>query len=292
MNELRITENGQRMKDLHYTNCNICRNDKTILITVQNNYRFERCGSCGLVYMNPRPGAEALKSIYDTYHQRNGKDETDWEVMMKDNFREASEMLARKFPSGGRLLDIGCGYGHFLRIMEELHWRAEGIDPSWHTVDQALKAGRTVMHTTIDDAVIPESTYNAVTMFYVLEHVTDPLKTLRKVFSLLIPGGLVVMRIPHTTPLVRLLSLLNIHNNLYDAPFHLYDFSPSTITRLLDQSGFTAIKVMPGEPTRPHLVSERIVSILSGYAAKLLYRVSNKTLLLPGVSKTIIASKT
>lgn len=243
------------------------------------------------MYMNPRPDADELKTIYDTYHQRNGKDEGDWEVMMKDNFREVSAMLAKKFPSGGRLLDIGCGYGHLLRIMEGLYWRAEGIDPSRHTADQARKAGRTVRHTTIDEAMLPDCTYEAVTMFYVLEHVTDPLKTLRKVFSLLVSGGTVVIRIPHTTPLVRLLSVFNISNNLYDAPFHLYDFSTSAVRRILEQSGFANIKVMPGEPTRPHLFPERMVSVLSGYAAKLLYYISNDTLLLPGVSKTIIASR-
>jgi SAM-dependent methyltransferase len=279
------------MKNLQYNNCNICGNDRTSLIAVQNDYRFVRCQSCGLVYMNPRPDADELKNIYDTYHQRNGKDKGDWEVMMWHNFREVAEMLARKYPSGGRLLDIGCGYGHFLRFMEGLHWRAEGIDPSIHTVNQAGKAGRIVTHATIDDAVIPESSFNAVTMFYVLEHITDPLKTLRKVFSLLVPGGSVVIRIPHTTPLVRLLSALNIKNNLYDAPFHLYDFSPSAAARILKQSGFVNIKVAPGEPTRPHRIPERIVSVLAGYAAKFIYHISNDTLLLPGVSKTIIASK-
>jgi 2-polyprenyl-3-methyl-5-hydroxy-6-metoxy-1,4-benzoquinol methylase len=289
--ELRTTHDVRRTTNLHYNNCNICGNYKTSLIAVQNDYRFVRCESCGLVYMNPRPDADELKTIYDTYHQRNGKVKGDWEVMMRDNFWEVSEMLAKKFPSGGRLLDIGCGYGHFLRIMEGLHWRAEGIDPSTHTVNQAGKAGRIVTQTTIDDAVIPECSFNAVTMFYVLEHVTDPMKTLRKVFSLLVPGGSIVIRIPHTTPLVRLLSVFNINNNLYDAPFHLYDFSPSAVTRILEQSGFANINIIPGEPTRPHLVSERIVSVLSGYAAKLLYRISNDTLLLPGVSKTIIASR-
>lgn len=286
-----MTKSELRTTNLQHHTCNICGNDRTSLITIQNDYRFVQCVSCGLVYMNPRPDADALKRIYDTYHQRNGKGEGDWEVMMEYNFRQISAMLERKFPSAGRLLDIGCGYGHFLRIMERLHWRAEGIDPSEHTVNQAGKAGRIVMHTTIDEAVVPECSYEAVTMFYVLEHVTDPLKTLKKVFSLLVPGGLLVIRIPHTTPLVRLLSVFNIRNNLYDAPFHLYDFSPSAVTALLSKSGFTNIKVMPGEPTRPHLLPERIVSVLSGYAAKLLYRISNNTLLLPGVSKTIIAEK-
>jgi SAM-dependent methyltransferase len=279
------------MRALHYNNCNICGNDSTTLVAIQNSYRYVRCGNCGLVYMNPRPDAVALKNMYDTYHQRNGKDEGDWEVMMEDNFREVSALLSRKFPSGGRLLDIGCGYGHFLRIMERLHWRAEGLDPSLHTVRQAQKAGRSVTHAAIDDAAVPERSYEAVTMFYVLEHITDPLGTLRKVFGLLVPGGSVIIRIPHTTPLVRLLSVLNIKNNLYDAPFHLYDFSPSTVTSMLKKSGFANIKVTPGEPTKPHRFPERIISVLSGHTAKFLYRVSNENLLLPGASKTIIASK-
>lgn len=279
------------MDDLQYTNCNICGTDNTSLVAVQNDYRYVRCVSCGLVYMNPRPDADALKSIYDTYHQRNGKEKGDWELMMKDNFRDISAMLARTFPAGGRLLDIGCGYGHFLSIMKGLHWRAEGIDPSRHAVDQARREGLAVMHTTIDDAVVPEDTYDVVTMFYVLEHVTDALKTLKKIFSLLVSGGSLIVRVPHTTPLVRSLSFLNIDNNLYDAPFHLYDFSPSTATRILEKAGFANIKVTPGEPTRPHSLPERIVSLLSGHAAKILYRFSNENLLLPGISKTIIASR-
>jgi len=279
------------MKALHYTNCNICGHDRTFLVAVQNDFRYVQCERCSLVYLNPRPSADALKSFYDTYHQRNGKDEDDWEEMMKANFREVSAMLVRNFPSGGRLLDIGCGYGHFLGIMEGLHWQAEGIDPSRHTVDRARKAGCTVMHTTIDEAEIPEASFEAITMFYVLEHVADPLQTLTKVFGLLVSGGVVVVRIPHTTPIVKLLSIFNIRNNLYDAPFHLYDFSPSTAKIILEKAGFTSIKIVPGEPTRPHRVGERIVSTLSGNTAKFFYRISNGGLLMPGISKTIIASK-
>ncbi|HDY88200.1 MAG TPA: methyltransferase domain-containing protein, partial [bacterium] len=148
-----------------------------------------------------------------------------------------------------------------------------------------------VSNTTIDEASLPEHSFHAVTMLYVLEHLTDPFETLKKVFSLLIPGGVVIIRVPHTTPLVRFLSAVKINNNLYDAPFHLFDFSPSTIIQLLEKSGFSSISVMPGEPTMPNSYMERLVSVSSGYTAKLLYRLSNGKYLLPGISKTTIAFK-
>lgn len=241
--------------------------------------------------MDPRPELEVLKSIYNSYHQRNGRDEYSWEVLMGDIFESVSSLLVNKFPSRGKILDIGCGYGHFLKIMEGHGWKAEGIDPSPNTVSYARKEGLDVINTTIDEASLPESSYKAVTMFYVLEHLTDPLNALRKVHNLLAPGGALIIRVPHTTPVVRLLSALKISNNLYDAPFHLFDFSPSSITRLLEKSGFTSIIVMPGEPTVPHRQTERLVSLSSGYAAKLLYNLSGGKLLLPGVSKTTIAFK-
>jgi SAM-dependent methyltransferase len=175
--------------------------------------------------------------------------------------------------------------------MEGRGWKTEGIDPSPNTVSYARKEGLNVVNTTIDEASLPESSFNAVTMFYVLEHLTDPLNALRKIHNLLAPGGALIIRVPHTTPVVRLLSALKISNNLYDAPFHLFDFSPSSIIRLLEKSGFTSIRVTPGEPTVPHQQAERFVSLTSGYAAKLPYNFSGGKLLLPGVSKTTIAFK-
>jgi len=279
------------MSSLKYVNCNICGTDKTTLITTQRDYSFVMCDQCGLVYMNPRPKLEVLKSIYDTYHQRNGKNSYSWDILMKGNYSHVSSELVRKYPSGGRLLDIGCGYGHFLKIMERYEWQTEGIDPSPNTVEHAGNNGLNVVQTTIDESSLPESAFQAITMFYVLEHLTDPSKALNKVYRSLLPGGTAVIRVPHSTPVVRFLSIFKIDNNLYDAPFHLYDFSPSSIVKLLEKSGFTSIKVMPGEPTVPQPLLERLTSSSFGHAAKFIYHMSNGNILLPGISKTIFASK-
>lgn len=276
---------------MEYINCNICNTDETRMITIQNNYRVVKCKNCGLVYVNPRPTQETLIELYNDYHQRDGKDEYTWARLMQKNFSNVSALLNRRFPGKGKILDIGCGYGHFIKIMENYGWTASGIEPSSRTIRYAKSKGLNVFETTIEDAVFPESSFEAVTAFYVLEHLFEPLSVLKKIHAMLKPRGVVVLRIPHTTPIVKLLDLFNIKNNLYDLPFHMYDFSPNTIRLLLEKAGFSSIRIIPGSPTIPRKFSERIISVTSGYLSQFLYSISMSKLLFPGASKTIIASK-
>ncbi|MCP5008057.1 MAG: class I SAM-dependent methyltransferase [Planctomycetes bacterium] len=115
---------------MQHVNCNLCNRNDTCLVEVQNNYNVVECRNCGLVYVNPRPDQDTLFSLYAGYHQRNGKDERVWGRLMKKNFREVSSLLNRMFPAKGHILDIGCGYGHFIEIMSNLGWTVLGVDPS------------------------------------------------------------------------------------------------------------------------------------------------------------------
>lgn len=276
---------------MHSVNCNLCGADQTRLITIQNKYRMVKCIRCGLVYLNPRPSSATLIKLYNNYHQRDGKDEHSWAKLMEKNFRQTSALLNGIFPDKGNVLDIGCGYGHFIKTMEDSGWSAAGIEPSSRTSGYALSKGLTVYETTIDDVTLSKDSFEAVTAFYVFEHLPDPLAALKKVFAILKPGGVLVLRIPHTTPLVNLLSFFKIKNNLYDLPFHVYDFSPGTITLFLEKAGFSFIKVTPGCPTRPARLPERLISEASGVLSGFLFSISSGTLLMPGISKTITAIK-
>lgn len=279
------------MDGMRHINCNLCGLDETSHITSQNNYRVVKCKNCGLVYVNPMPSQETLIGLYNDYHQRDGKDEFTWARLMESNFKEASALLNRMFPEKGRLLDIGCGYGHFIEKMNGFGWASSGIEPSSRTGNYARKKGLNVIEALIDDVDFSDNSFDAVTAFYVLEHLFDPLSTLKKIFAILKAGGIVVLRVPHTTPIVKFLGFLGIKNNLYDLPFHLYDFSPETIRLLLEKAGFSSIRVMPGRPTHPKNLSEKYISIISGSFARFLFIISGGRILLPGTSKTIIAIK-
>jgi 2-polyprenyl-3-methyl-5-hydroxy-6-metoxy-1,4-benzoquinol methylase len=131
--------------------------------------------------------------------------------------------------------------------------------------------------------------YDAITMFYVLEHLPDPARTLQRARELLAPGGILLVRVPHTTPIVRVLAPLRLGASLYDPPFHLYDFSPAVLRCLLQGAGFTGIRTFPGRPTAPVRRPARLVAWLSGAIACVLHGATGGRVLLPGVSKTTIA---
>ncbi len=276
---------------MHSVLCIICGKDETELVALQRGYRMVQCRHCKLVYMNPRPDREELKLLYRNYHIRNGKNEDDWNTLMEGIFRETASFLVKKFPEGGTLLDVGCGYGHFIEIMKKEGWSVMGIDPSPLTLASAKKRGLNVREGTFEDIETEPDSFDAITMFYVLEHLHEPLSALRKAWRLLRPEGILVVRVPHTTPVVRILSLLSIPNNLYDLPFHLYDFSPRTLKEIIGMAGFSGIRIMPGIPTSPPGLATKTVSLSAGHLARALYTVTGNNLLLPGVSKTAIAIK-
>jgi SAM-dependent methyltransferase len=276
---------------MQYTNCNLCGADDTSLITIQDGYRMVRCVRCGLVYLNPRPEPEILTKMYNDYHQRDGRDGQTWAVLMEKNFRDTSALLGRAFPKKGKLLDVGCGYGHFVGMMQSLGWDVTGIEPSSRTVSHARHKGLHVIEATLDTAFFPKNSFDAVTAFYVLEHLFDPLLSLKKIFSVLKPGGMLILRVPHTTPIIAALDFFGIKNRLYDLPFHLYDFCPKTLKTLFEFAGFASVRIIPGSPTHPVKYSERIVSVAAGNVSRFLFSVSKGKILLPGVSKTVIASK-
>jgi len=276
---------------MEYVKCNICGTDDTYLVTSVESYNFVKCVNCGLVYLNPRYTSEHLESLYTDYHCRKGMNEDSWFILMRKNFDEIAHFLNAKFQNKGTILDVGCAYGHFVEIMQNYGWTATGIDPSPATIISAKKRKLDIFKTTLEKCSFPKDSFDAITMFYVLEHLHDPISALQKLFELLKPGGLIVLRIPHSTPIVNLIALLGIKNNIYHVPFHLYDFSPKVVRIILEKTGFSDIKIIPGSPTIPKKYMERLVSKFSGNLAKIIFALSMGKLLLPGVSKTVIAHK-
>jgi SAM-dependent methyltransferase len=278
---------------LDRVSCNLCGEEEADPVAFQNGFYVMECRVCGLVYVNPRPTAEDLVSLYADYHTRDGENEASWDRLMSRIFREAADTLCSvRCGSGrGRLLDVGCGYGSFVATMQARGWDAEGVDPSPMVVAAAARKGWPVQLGTLEGMQASYGTYDAITMFYVLEHVPDPMGTLRQAFDLLTPGGILLVRVPHTTPIVRLLAPLGLGGALYDPPFHLYDFSPTVLQEMLRQTGFADVRTRPGKPTVPSRLGARLATALFGALAAGIHALTRGAVLLPGVSKITIAWK-
>ena len=143
--------------------------------------------------------------------------------------------------NGGRILDVGCGDGFFLRSVKNIGWEVHGIEMSEEAVHRAKSMGvEQVTRGTFDDNSYLDHYFDVIRFWSVLEHIHDPVATLAKVNRLLKPGGLLVIQVPNyrsaaarwTGPLW----------SAWDVPRHLYHFSYKSLNSLLEKSGFEATR--------------------------------------------------
>lgn len=272
--------------------CYICGGKEAHLIKHESVWDVVQCDSCSFVYVTPLPGEQFLYQHYQTYLPASDAHIAQWRTMMGSIFQRSLDAIeARRSHDKGTLLDIGCGYGFFLELARQGGWDVYGLEPCAHARAHAELKSLNVASEDLFTRAYKNEMFDVITLFYVLEHLPDPLKYLKEINRILKPGGLLLVRVPHTTPLVRFLAMFRIPNRLYDVPSHLSDFSPSTIALALEKTGFNEIHTFPGGATRPHAFIKRVVSCSSGLLADILYAISGKRLLVPGVSKTTIARK-
>lgn len=279
------------LDELEAVGCALCEADDYAVLDRQRGFRIVECRQCGLVYLNPRPSPEWLRRSYQEYLPAASEDIVRWNHMMDGLYRSARRRLIGRFPAAGRLLDVGCAYGRFLEIMRDAGWQVAGLEVCEPAAAACRRNGLDVETTTLAGAALPPLHYDCVTMFYVLEHLHDPLGELRKVHEALKPDGVCLVRVPDTTPLVRVLKRLGRQSELYDPPYHLFDYSPAVLARMFREAGFENIRVEIDAATRPVRWRQRVVSITSSFAGRVLQRLTGGRFLLPGVSKTAVAEK-
>jgi len=176
--------------------------------------------------------------------------------------------------------------------MRSRGWEVEGIEVS--QADRQYARDKWDIHVysqPLENLAIPGNSFEVITLFYVIEHLLAPLGLLIEVKRVLKPGGLILLRWPHSTPIVRLLGPLSKKLDLYHSPYHLYDFSPKTVEKMLTFCGFREIETMVGGNTRPLKRFNRWASTIFGQIGETLYGLSGGHLLLPGISKTTLALK-
>jgi len=239
-----------------------------------------RCRQCGLVYVGERR-EDFTFSRFDPERSRRLAERVralelvDEEVEAREapvRERVMAERLrwVQRFIASGRLLEIGCADGAFLKLAARAGFHAHGIEPDPVTSAAAQQCPDIVVFPgTLADAPYPAASFDVVVLFHVLEHLDSPRRALHEIHRLLRPGGVLVIETPNIASLW--FHLLGRRWRQF-IPDHYYFFSPATLTRLLEESRFRLLALThPRRVVSLRLLSDR-VRRLSAPAGRLLLR--------------------
>ncbi len=206
-----------------------------------------RCTVCGTHQVSPRPSLSALAELYDSGYYEGfmaGVGMAGGNTEVSPVLRQRLAEIERRMPRG-RLLDVGCGLGLFVKYAADHGWDAAGLEMSeWAAREGGKRYQVVIYRADLADAPIAPGSLDVVHFHHVMEHVLDPVATMRAARNLLRPGGLLVVEVPQELryPLSdRVFRAL--HAELYQTPppsmtHHLTFFTVSGLTSAARRAGF------------------------------------------------------
>jgi SAM-dependent methyltransferase len=206
----------------------------------RTHHRLVRCRRCGLVRSDPIVDQETMVALYraSTFAYARELDG------LKMTYGRALQRISDLVPSRDGLLDIGCGNGFVLELALELGWKgARGVEPSEDAIAHAsASVAPLIERGLLERGMFAPASFDAVTLFQVLDHLRDPVAVLSEIRRLLRPGG-VVLALNHNVEAFSA-RVLRERSPIIDVE-HTYLYSPETMRRLFSQVGFEVMSVEP-----------------------------------------------
>lgn len=226
---------------LEAVRCPLCAADDAARMFEHGGFTIVRCGECSLVYVNPRLTAEALEAMYNAneispqdYYERHISQDL-------AHFGKRLDIIER-FKNTGSLLDLGTNIGTMLKVAKDRGWEVRGVEFN----RKAAQFGSEHFGVPIEQrdfmvAKFPPKSFDVVTMNDFLEHVTDPVSVLRETHMMLKDDGILAMTMPNIdTFMARVFKSRWLHLKPNE---HLVQFSPKTITAILEKTGFEVLHI-------------------------------------------------
>ncbi len=246
-------EQQARPVEMEETPCEICGSDERRLVAWRPDlmlggdrlFYMHECRGCGVLYQHPRPAPDAMEAFYPPeYQPYTPKLEAEGWLRRLDRrygLRKRCHAVTRRVPRG-RLLDVGCATGDFLDEMRRVPgWSVVGIEPGAAAARYArLQQGLDVVEGTLNDSPFADRTFDAVTVWDVLEHVYDPRAVIRSLARLLRPGGVLVINYHNLRAIDR--RLFGRFWCGYELPRHLYLFPDQLLGSLLAEHGLHEVE--------------------------------------------------
>ena len=213
----------------------------------KETFRIWQCSRCTHRFTFPVPPENEIGRYYNAEHYISHSDTSKGTIArLYKVARKFTLSEKRRFVQGqtglasGNLLEVGTGTGAFLNEMETTGWQTTGLEPDYQARQKAMKLYKLPVHEPSHLFQLTEDSFDAITLWHVLEHVYDIAGYLKQFSSLLKSSGLLFIAVPNYT------SYDAKHYQAdwaaYDVPRHLHHFSPASMQNLAQQYGFAIIK--------------------------------------------------
>ena len=226
--------------------------------------RFEiwECKNCTLRFTQNVPGAGEIGIYYQSENYISHTDTKEGFInKLYHKVREHTLGRKRKLvenetgKGSGSILDVGCGTGAFLYTMHKAGWKITGLEPDAGARKKALEFYGLHLGTSGELFSLPAGSFDAITLWHVLEHVHELHAYVKRLKELLKPGGKLFVAVPNYTSYDE--TIYKEYWAAYDVPRHLYHFSPASMNILLSLHGMLL------NSTKPMWYDSFYVSMLS-----------------------------
>jgi SAM-dependent methyltransferase len=244
------------MSKVHYTHCPVCgSSDIHPLLTAKDHsvsgeeFVIWQCQSCTLRFTQDVPDESSIGPYYQSQdyisHSNTSKGLLNklYQAVRKFTLGQKSGLVISRTTNHGRILDIGAGIGAFLNEMKGKGWDIEGIEPDYGARQQAKNLFAIDLKPTPELQHIPHNSFDAITLWHVLEHVESLQDYVALLKQLLKKNGKIFIAVPNYSSLDA-----DLYGNrwaAYDVPRHLYHFTPRSIDVLVQKHGMKIIARKP-----------------------------------------------
>lgn len=243
---------------IHYSQCPVCNSSNFTEVlqckdyTVsQEQFSIVECQDCSLRFTQDVPLQTHIGVYYQSDNYISHSDTNEglisklYKAVRKITLKAKLNIVETNVASkGGKaILDIGSGTGAFLNTMKEDGWSVVGLEPDAGARANALKLYKITAQTPEQLFLLPSNTFDAITMWHVLEHVEQLQEYIAQCYELLTPDGTLFIAVPNYTS--RDAQKYKQYWAAYDVPRHLYHFSPDSIKSLVSRHGFKVKKMLP-----------------------------------------------
>lgn len=195
-------DTGEIYEELKYYHdeCPLCKSKEASTIFNKSGYDHQKCNECDFIYVNPSLAHEVIlndvygETPYPFFDTVNSDSQREFD---KKRFNSVIDFLEKDFPEKKSIYDIGCGSGYFLHLCKERGFtKTDGIDALKRSADYAKEEFNLNVDYG-DYKIFKGSTqkYDVISMWELLDHVTDPLDLFEVALERLNDDGILVISV-------------------------------------------------------------------------------------------------